>query len=503
MIKRNLIANFLGQGWAAVMSLAFIPQYIKYLGIESYGLIGLFGVLQAWLSLLDMGMTPTLNREMARFTAGAHSERFIRDLLRSMELIALGVALIIGMTIWSASRWLATDWLQAKNLPIDTVAEAVAIIGFVTASRFIEGIYRSAILGLQQQVQFNLIICVVATLRAVGAMFVLMWISPTIQAFFIWQGIVSVISLGLLAFITYKHMPKSDQAAQFSVHALRSIGSFASGMMGITLLGLLLTQIDKILLSKLLTLGEYGYYSLATMVASALFMLTGPIATVWFPILSRLHASNNQTELIKKYHQGAQLITVFMGSSAIILIIFSKVILQLWTQDKELSNSSANLLSLLALGNLLNGLMWIPYQTQLAYGQTRFTIKVNIVSILVIVPAIFWATPRFGAEGAAWVWVCLNAGYFLVSTPLMYRIILNGEMWEWYQKDVLQPLASAGLVAIFLYMVMPSNGTYYSQVFWLMGISITTLMAAVFTAAHIRQLFLGYLKSKIFINKKI
>ena len=58
MLKRNLIANYLGQGWTALMGLAFVPLYIQYLGIEAYGLIGLFAVLQAWLALLDMGLTP-------------------------------------------------------------------------------------------------------------------------------------------------------------------------------------------------------------------------------------------------------------------------------------------------------------------------------------------------------------------------------------------------------------------------------------------------------------
>ena len=90
-LKRNLLANYLGQAWAALMGLAFVPLYIKYLGIEAYGLIGLFAVLQAWLSLLDMGMTPTLGREMARFTGGIHSNESIRDLLRSIEIIAVGV----------------------------------------------------------------------------------------------------------------------------------------------------------------------------------------------------------------------------------------------------------------------------------------------------------------------------------------------------------------------------------------------------------------------------
>ena len=64
MLKRNLIANYIGQGWRFLISLAFVPLYIKYLGIEAYGLIGIFAMLQAWLGLLDMGMKPALGREI-------------------------------------------------------------------------------------------------------------------------------------------------------------------------------------------------------------------------------------------------------------------------------------------------------------------------------------------------------------------------------------------------------------------------------------------------------
>jgi O-antigen/teichoic acid export membrane protein len=74
------------------MGVAFVPLYIKYLGMEAYGLIGIFAILQAWLVLLDMGMKPALGREMARFTAGAHNAQSIRDLLRSIELIGIAVA---------------------------------------------------------------------------------------------------------------------------------------------------------------------------------------------------------------------------------------------------------------------------------------------------------------------------------------------------------------------------------------------------------------------------
>lgn len=36
------------------MGLVFIPLYIKYLGIEAYGLIGISALRQTWLALLDI-----------------------------------------------------------------------------------------------------------------------------------------------------------------------------------------------------------------------------------------------------------------------------------------------------------------------------------------------------------------------------------------------------------------------------------------------------------------
>jgi O-antigen/teichoic acid export membrane protein len=104
-LKQNVAANVLGQGWSALMGLAFIPVYIQYLGIEAYGLIGLFAVLQTWLSLLDMGLGQTLGREMARFTSGYHSPQSIRNLLRSLEVIMYAMAVLMAAAIVFSSSW--------------------------------------------------------------------------------------------------------------------------------------------------------------------------------------------------------------------------------------------------------------------------------------------------------------------------------------------------------------------------------------------------------------
>ena len=218
MLRRNLIANYLGQGWVALMGLAFIPTYIQYLGIEAYGMIGLFGLLTACLSLLDMGMTPTLSREMARFTGGCHTAESIRDLLRSIEVITLAVAVLLAAAVSLGSHWIATYWLNAEQLPVEVISEGLVIMGVVTSLRLIEAVYRSSVVGLQRQVVLNFISSGMATLRAVGAVILLAWVSPTIQAFFLWQGLVSALTLLMLAMATYSVLPKTSTSSTIFTH---------------------------------------------------------------------------------------------------------------------------------------------------------------------------------------------------------------------------------------------------------------------------------------------
>ena len=182
------------------MGLVFIPLYIKYLGVEAYGLIGFYAVMQAWLILFDMGITQTLNREMARFRAGAHTSKSIHNLLRSLEVISGAVAIAIGLSVWLASHYIANHWLKARILNADEIAVAVSLMGIVISIRFVEGIYKGALMGLQKQVAVNVVNIIIASLRYGGVVFILAFYNPSIQAFFIWQVISSLFSVLLLIF---------------------------------------------------------------------------------------------------------------------------------------------------------------------------------------------------------------------------------------------------------------------------------------------------------------
>ena len=485
-LKKNILANYLGQGWSAVMGLAFIPLYIQYLGMEAYGLIGLFAVMQAWMALLDMGMSPTLNREMARFSAGAHSPQSIRDLLRSLEVICFGIAALIALGVWAASSYLASDWLKVDKLPVAVVAQAFSVMAFVVALRFVEGIYRGALFGLQRQVWYNAVNAILATMRHGGAFVVLAWVSPTIQAFFLWQAIVSLMCVGVFAAGVYGVLPKSPLSARFSPVALAGVWKFAKGMIGITFLALLLTQVDKVLLSRLLSLESFGYYSLAATIAGALYIIVAPISQAIYPYMIELATQEDETQLIAVYHRGAQLITILIAPAMMLLSFFAGGVMFMWSGNVAIAENVAPILSALALGTFLHGLMSMPYQLQLAQGWTSLAIKTNIVAVMLFIPAIFWVVPRYGAMGAAWLWLALNMGYVLIGVQMMHRRLIQDEKWRWYFADVFLPLSGAIGVMLLARLIQPAN--YQSRLEWFVFLLITGCLALAISIALAGQI---------------
>lgn len=465
------------------------------MGIDAYGLIGVFAILLGWLTLLDMGMTPTISREMARFSGNAHSNQSILNLLRSVEILACIVAMFITLAIFLSSKWLALNWINGGQIETSVVVNAIVIMGFVAALKFIEGIYRSAIIGLQKQVQLNVIIVVFSTLRGLGAVAVLVFYSPTIGAFFAWQAFVSIITIVVFGLYLYRVLPATGTKSKFSWEELNKIKLYATGMMGTTLLAILLTQIDKMLLVKMLSLRDYGYYTMAFLVANVLYMTVGPLSQAFFPKFAELKAKEDMNGLIDIYHKSSQLVTVVVGVVTGYLIFFSETIILLWTQDKALTIVVAPLVSILSLGTFLNILMWMPYQMQLAHGWTSLAIKTNIVAIVVIIPAILTVVPIYGAIGAAWIWTMLNAGYVFIGVHFMYRKILINEKWHWYVQDIIKPLMVCFGLILFFKIIIYSENIYIMLVMILLSM-VVVFLATIFASPLVRVQALNIMRKR-------
>jgi len=453
-LKANIVANYIGQIWSAVMQMACVPIYVNYLGIESYGLVGFYAIFQYAMILLDAGMTPVLNREMALYRAGTHSIKTMRDLLCTFQIVSCVVAVLIVAVLIAIAPWIASNWVKPVSLSSDSVALAISIMGIMAALRFLEGLYRGAILGFSDQVWLSYMTVIISTLRSVGGIAVLAYVSPTISAFFIWQVVISIISLLFLVTRVYKALPSPQYKGFFRFKVMAEKWTFMRGVLITSLLSILLSNADKVLLSKQVSLKEFGLYTLAGTLSGAIMLLANPLTQSFYPKLIE-HAGSDRYLLSKYYHQLTKLIVMSVIPFALLMIFFGETIFFAWTGSHDHAVEVSAILVPLSIGTAILAIMTAPYYLQLSVGLTSFAAKINIVAFIIQLPLLLVFINRFGSLGAAWVWVALNIYYLSISVPIMHKFILEKELYRWYLDSLIKPVTIALVAVIILKVVIP------------------------------------------------
>ena len=147
--------------------------------------------------------------------------------------------------------------------------------------------------------------------------------------------------------------------------------AFALGVFATTAFGLLLGQLDKLTLSTLRPLEEFGCYAVAATVSGGIGRLVQPMFNAVYPRLSRLASNGRRQELSQLYHLASQIVAVALAAMAGVICAYPGSVLLLWTGNAEVASRTAVPLALLFAGTAINGIMNLPYALQLAHGWTR------------------------------------------------------------------------------------------------------------------------------------
>lgn len=447
-LKKNVIANYAGKAWAAIINIAFVPLYIKYMGIEAYGLVGIFATIQPLMTILDLGLSPSINRELARYSATSGQEQVMRNLVRTLEVVYWGLAALLCMVVFLFSPVVASSWVKAQALPLDVVSQSVALMGLSIVLQWPVGFYTGGLMGLQRQVLFNMINTVIWTLRGVGALLVVMVSHSPVLAFFWWQLIMSIVNVTIVAVTLWRSLPASQGRSRFQFGLVRSIWRLAIGMSAVSVVILIFNQMDKIILSKQIPLREFGYYSLAWQVVGSLFMLYYPIYAAFFPVLTQLRAQEDFEALKLAYHKGCQFMAVAVFPIAVVLCVYSREILTLWVADPVTVQYSYLVMSVLLVGATLNGLLYMPYSLQQAFGETKYILYVFIPFLLVYAPLLVISVKLWGVIGAAVAFSAISLVQNALAIFITHKRFIPGEQAKWFYEDLCRPLAASLVVVV-------------------------------------------------------
>lgn len=445
-LGRNLLAGLANSIWSAVIGFAVVPFYLKYLGIEAYGLIGFFMTLQVMFQLLDMGLASAANRELARFKA-AHDSESAGALLHSLAVIYWSVAVLIFIVVFTLAPLIAQKWLGDSSLQRDALVNSIKLMGAVIAARWPIALYQGALLGTQQAVKFCVLNMAMVTLSSGGAVLVLASISATIEAFFYWQAMIGVVYALMIKRVAWMVLG-SAAAPSFQANTLKRIWRYSAGMMLVTAFGLVFSQIDKIVLSRVLSLEEFGQYVLATVVVSSLYILISPVFNVLFPRFSWLVARGAKRSIERLYLQSTQLMACVLFPAAGFLGVYAEEIVTIWTGSQKVAQNSALIIAILAVGSILHGIMHLPYALQLAYARLKIAISTYVVQLALAVPMLVIFTDRWGATGGAAAWLGSMSAYFVLGIAFTHRYLLKIPVAKWLVKVIAKPASVTGIYVI-------------------------------------------------------
>lgn len=445
---QNLRANFLAKIWGAALWLTLVPVYLSLLGPEAYGLVGLYLSLSLVTQLFDFGLSATANRELARADSVPDGFRRIRELVATIEGISWATGAAVGLILWLLIELTGPTWLRATSLDPGSITGALMLACLAISTQWPTIFYGGALSGLQRQARFAAITSVFATLRGGGAALILWQVSTSLEAFFLWNAICNLAQSTLLAGTFRKIRPAELDRSRPRLGSLHDVRGFATNMSMLSILAVCVTQLDKLLLPAWLPLDSYGFYVAAAALATAPQFIVAPILATLMPELSRLLAQGDSAAALPTYHRATRWLAVALAAPAALAITSGDAILLAWSANPRLAGEAGTVFAFLTAANCLNGIMCIPYAWQIARGWPQIPVRINMVSLTVMLPTLWFGTRQYGAEGAAFAWLAFNIVYVLFNLYYMSKVAPETTPLSGLVRDAIPPFGASLFVCL-------------------------------------------------------
>lgn len=406
-IRRDIAANYIGAGIAALAPILAIPWYIAILGTESWGLISFIAVLQGLLALINVGLGQTLVREFSRLSiAPIDGYRKIATLLYGVERIYWLVGAVVAVLLISGADAVVTYWLKLKEIPDELAKMVIYGAAGIFAVQFPVSIYRSVLTGCNGQVTQNILQALAAITRHAGSVMVL-WVSKSIPAYLLWNVLIALAETLVTAKVSWGILGVKRNELSWSPRELKRLFAFSLGWSLAVMLAILTMQIDKLAVSWMLPIEQLGFYTIASSLAMGLLQVYSPIASAVLPRVVQLQGEpERQWQLNLKL---AGIMLALAGVVAIGFFMFGEMALTIWLRDKNVVNAVFPVLGLLLVGTTMNAIYNIGYMNWLAAGATRRILIVNAFSLSSAILMTPFCIEKQGLMGASVAWLLINS----------------------------------------------------------------------------------------------
>lgn len=451
----NIVSNYTSRIWNFIAIYVFTPIFLKYFGIESFAIISFYALILGTMSFADAGLSSAITREFAKSQPAFDKFR----ILKKLEYIYVLICFFVAILIFFIAPLIAKYWLKVESTNVINLIYYIRLIGIGVSFQLLSTIYFGSLMGLGLQVYPNSIQLFWSLLKNFGIVIIYNLYKIDIQFFFIWQIICNIIYVLFLRVMTL-HLLKKDNTPRSSTNKNKILSDelvkYIFGMSLISIISALNIQADKIIISKLFALKEFGYYSLASTIAQIPLVIATPLSIVAFPDMTKKNYEKKEEDTLIIFERYSFAITTIVTIIGCCLLLFTKEVVLIWLGEKAFSIKNLSLIvavtQLLLLGGTFLSLQLMPYYLLLSKGLTKFTIIQGVVQLCFSIPASYFFITRYGILGIGFPWLIINFGAFIFLYYILYRDIIKKNFFRLINNCLIIPCIVNILISLTYYM---------------------------------------------------
>lgn len=413
-VSKNIVFNLIGQSTLLVLGFVAVRYIYRGLGEDALGIIYFALTASSVISaMLDLGIGSSAIREVS---ACAKSEpEYVAEFVRTGSLFFWSVYVLLALALSLGAPGIVSHWIKLKTLSPETASRVLRITGCAALVALPRTLYVGVLRGLQRMEFNNLIDVAASGLQQFGTIAILLLGGGLLYVVH-WFALCYFASIAAYVVACARLLSRGAMVPSFSLAVVKRNFNFASNMAAVSVLSIVETQADKVVASKLLPIGIFGYYGVAYAAVSKGMLVTGSIADAALPSLCELHGSGSTKALLSQYGK-LQDILSFITIPIFAAIPFAALPIFTFT----LNAASARLLLLpttfLCLGCYLNSTLHAPHLFSLAVGRPDITARFNLYALFVVPPAAILLIHFFGLKGAGFSFVVYNLFSYMYAIP--------------------------------------------------------------------------------------
>jgi O-antigen/teichoic acid export membrane protein len=397
LVGKNAVFSFAAFLYPTVLTIVVTPIVLHYVGAEGYGIFALATVFVGFLTVLDLGVGVATIRYV---TQAVTEQRWGRA--QTLVRVSLLVYLVVGLLGCGLATITGMFFLSWFHIPAGTVPAArfvfvgAGIAFFLTMAQNALAAVPPALQRYDITAGVNIVLTTLATVATVAVLAAGLGLRGMI---------IPVAAEPLLAFFAYRHYAK-QLLGRFSItpawqpRLLREMASFSGLAFVGSVNGIILLQLDKLLLGVLGNARQVAYYVVPGNIAQRIHTASATLNTVVLPSATALNVSSDQVRIARLYVRSTRFTALFTVTVAVPSFLLAHDILRYWLGSSFAAHSTLTLQLLVVTYALLA--LGVPAYF-LALGQNRpgLAAAFNGGMAAINIPLVILLVPGHGSDGAA------------------------------------------------------------------------------------------------------